>query len=114
VPDAFIQRFLDDPRSREALSWFRSAEPDTRTLGELPTTAASIALVEGAYAAGVAKVIAVEIEDYPENTGKLVLEMPDKERARARASAWAARIAEGQGFDAEVDTGQSHIFVMLD
>jgi hypothetical protein len=48
------------------------------------------------------------------DTGKLVLEMPEGEAARAGAFAWAARIAQGQGFDAEVDTGGSHLFVMLD
>lgn len=97
-----------------ALAWLRSAEPDVRTLGEMATTAEAIALVVAPLSTAVAKVIAVEIEAVTENTGRLVLEMPAHPATRATAFAWAARIAEEQGFHGEIDTGQWHLFVMLD
>jgi hypothetical protein len=113
-PNRLIERFIADPKSREARDWLRSSSGNT--LGELATTDASLALVEQAYAAGAAKVIAVEINEYPEgqNTGKLVLELPGTPAQRAVVFAWAADIAKTQGFDGEVDSGQTHLFVWLD
>jgi hypothetical protein len=116
MADSFIQRFLDDPSSREAREWLLSGEDNT--LGELEFNDESIALVEEAYAAGAHKVIAVEIDKYEDvplqNTGKLVIELPSEPAKRVTAFAWAGKIAESQGFEAEEDEGQSHVFLMLD
>ncbi|MGL4422893.1 MAG: hypothetical protein ACRCZF_19655, partial [Gemmataceae bacterium] len=71
-----------------------------------------------AYAAGAAKVLAVEIEEYPEdeaaNTSKLLIELPTEPSRRSGVFAWAGPIALGLGFDPEEDAGQSYLFVSLD
>jgi hypothetical protein len=90
------------------------------TLGELDSTKESLALVEQAYAAGAIQVTAVEIDNYPDfmggcqNTGRLVITLPDAPSERVEVLSWAGEIAEEQGFDAETDTGQRHVLVMLD
>ena len=112
----FIDRFLSDPATREAREWLASS--DGNTLGELPTADESRAVVEAAYAAGATRVLAVAIDEYPEdaaaNTGKLIVELPTEAGNRVGVFAWAARTAEELGFDAERDGGQSHLFVSLD
>ena len=118
MSDAFVERFLDSPNTKEALSWLRAAsESDFRSVGEHETTEESIALIEEVYDAGAAEVLAVEIDEYPDegqNTGKLVIKLPDDTNARQRVFAWVGEIAQSQGFDAEQDSGQSYLFVMLD
>jgi hypothetical protein len=56
----------------------------------------------------------IDREDDMENTGKLLIELPDDSTDRESVLAIAAKIAESQGFDAEPDTGQKYVFVMLD
>ena len=87
-----------------------------RSLGEHDSTEESIALVEELYAAGAAKVLAVDIDrdDDGDNTGKLLIELSDDSADRNTVLTIAGKIAESQGFDAESDTGQRHVFVMLD
>ncbi len=118
MSDEFVQRFLNAPNTQEAKSWLcGGSESDFRSVGELETNRESIALVQQIYDAGATEVLAVEIDDYPgegQNTGKLVIKLPDSAEARQRVFAWAGDIAESQGFDAEPDSGQSYVFVMLD
>ena len=111
----------------EAREWLRTGRKRgfaLVTLGELDSTEKSLALVEKAYAAGAVRVTAVEIVDYPafgsqnagklsQNTGKLVITLPDDPSERAEVLAWAGQIAEEQGFD-EVNDEGSYVFVMLD
>lgn len=76
----------------------------------------SIALADAVYKAGAAHVYAIEIDEYDQhqNTGKLVIELPDDASARKRVFAWAGKIAREQGFDPEREAGQRYVFVMLD
>jgi hypothetical protein len=86
------------------------------TLTDVPAIPESIALVQEIYDAGAVEVLAVEIDDYPDdgqNTGKLVIRLPNGEQ-RKGVFAWAGSAAEAQGFDPEQDMGQSYLFVMLD
>ena len=114
MSDAFFQKFLNDPASREARDWLKSGTGNT--LGELDSAEESLAIVDNAYAAGAIKVIAVEIDNYGEfqNTGKLIIELPKAAEKRASVFAWAAPIAESQGYDGEEDEGQPYLFLMLD
>jgi hypothetical protein len=115
--DDFVNRFLDSPDTAEALAWLAGAtRKKPRTLGEDETTVGSIELVEELYAAEARQVLVVEIDRYDEgeNTGKLVIELPDNAQDREMLFGIAGKIAEAQGFDAEPDNGQKYLFVMLD
>jgi MORN repeat variant len=114
---AAIEELLASPESKEALAWLKVGAPASRTLGELPTHKESVGLVTELYSLGAAKVTAVEIHRYEtgeENTGKLVITLPADISGRDRIFAWCARKAEELGFDPETETGQQHLFVMLD
>jgi hypothetical protein len=116
---SFCETLISKPDAKEAREWLQSARKRRFTLGELDSTQKSLALVEKAYASGAVRVTAVEIVEYPEmgggqNTGKLVIELPDAGSNRAKVLAWASKIAEEQGFDALSDTGERYVFVMLD
>ena len=117
MSDDFIRERLEDPNSKkaEALGWLK-ASGGKNTLGELATTEESIALVQTAYEAGAEEVLAIEIErcGKEETTGKLIVKLPTDKMARKRVIDWCGRQAEEQGYDPEEDTGQTHIFVMLD
>jgi len=117
----FICERLDDQDSKkaEALAWLKG-NGGRNTLGELPTNEESIALIEEAYHAGAEEVLAIEIDEYDEddgvheNTGKLIVRLPMESAARRRVLGWCGKQAEAQGYDAEDDEGQTHVFVALD
>jgi hypothetical protein len=113
----FASRFIGSPDTKEALEWLRGATPELfRSLGEHTSTGESIEWVENLYAAGAAKVLAVDIVRYDdgENTGRLLIELSDDTAERTTVLSIVGEIAVSQGFDAEVDRGQRHVFVMLD
>lgn len=123
MSDEFCQQFLGDPNTREVLAWLRGKPEGElfRTLGELGSTEESIALAQEIYDAGAVEVLAVEIDDYDEdddgggqNTGKLVVKLPDQPNARKRVFAWVNANSQSHGFDPEPDTGQNYLFTMLD
>ena len=115
--DPAVGEWLADPQTKEALQWLKEGPTLDRTLGELPTREASVKLVEKLYALGALKVWAVRIEssDPAEgNTGKLLIGLPMEKQSRQKLFRWAAKEARRHGFDPETDTGQQHLFVMLD
>jgi hypothetical protein len=115
--DEFVQQFIGTPETKEALDWLSGAtRKKPRMLGDDETTADSIQLVEELYAAGAVEVLAVEIVRYEEgeNSGKLVIELPQKAQDREMVFDIAGKIAESQGFDRDTDVGQKYVFVMLD
>jgi hypothetical protein len=115
--DAVALSFLRPDRNpREALSWLKAA-PRRRTLGELANTAVSVRLINQLYRAGAAKVWAVEIDSYPdgtENTGRLVIELPQDPAARKRVLAWVSHQSLSKGFNPGQDEGESFAYVRLD
>lgn len=118
MSDEFVQRFLDAPDTREALGWLKEDQTGMqRTLGEGLPAKESIQFVQAFYDAGAQQVLAVKIDDYGhgmENTGKIVIQLPDAPDQRAALLAKAGEIAQSQGFDAEPDNGQRYVFLMLD
>ncbi len=115
--DDFVQQFLNAPTTKEALGWLRAGtDEDFRSIGELETNEESISLVELIYNAGASEVLAVEIDEFPEgqNTGKLVVKLPDDSAKRKCILDWAGTISQQQGFDPEPDSGQQYVFLMLD
>jgi hypothetical protein len=112
-----IEELLNSGQSKEALAWLQGGKPEGRTLGELPTTATSIAMVEELYSLGATRVTAVDITDYDtgeQNTGKLIVSLPKESSARARVFEWCAEQVEQLGFEPERDVEQEHVFIMLD
>lgn len=112
-----IEDLIDPSRSKEALAWLLGGKPDSRSLGELPTTDASIHMVKELYSIGATTVTAVNIDNYDsgeENTGKLLVSLPEDSAARAKVLDWCAEWAEQLGFEPECDVGQERVFVMLD
>jgi hypothetical protein len=116
--DEFVKQFLGAPDTREVLEWLGST-PDSeyRSLGESGSTEDAIALAQKIYDAGAVEVLAVEIDEYEgvgQNSGRLVIKLPDQPEARRRVFAWAAANSESHGFDPYTDTGQRYLFSMLD
>ena len=116
--ERFIREMLEKPNKAEAFSWLDECTDDSfRTVGESETNEQSIDLIHEIYKAGAVEVTAVEIDKYPdgdENTGKLVITLPDEPEKRRRVLEWCSRISQVQGFAAHEDYGQRHVFVMLD
>ena len=116
--EKFIEKLLGKPNKAEALSWLSEASHESfRSVGELESNEVSLNLIQEIYKAGAVEVIAVEIDKYPdggENTGKLVIEMPQQAEARKRVLEWCNKVGEDQGFDPSEDYGQRFEFVMLD
>lgn len=116
--EEFIKELLDNPNKAEAFSWLdESTDESYRTVGVLETNEQSIDLIDEAYKAGAVEVIAVEIETYPDggqNTGRLVITLPEDVEARKRVFQWCEVQAQKLGFTAGEDVGQKHLFVMLD
>jgi hypothetical protein len=112
-----IERLIESPESKEALQWLQGGAPGSRTLGELNTTEASLSLTKELYSLGAVQVIVVEVDTYDsgeENTGKLVISLPEDQIVRARLFAWNAEHAREMGFDPDKDVGQKHLLLMLD
>jgi hypothetical protein len=122
MPSDFIQEFLDDPNIREAREWLSKAtEHDIRSLGESGSSEEARRLIDEIYKAGAAEVLVVDIDEDEideqrvlQNSGRLVIKLPESPAEREPLFAWAACNSESHGFDADEDTGQSHLFVMLD
>ena len=121
--DKWYESLISTPNAKEARQWIRTCRKRgfaMVTLGKLDSMDESLALVEEGYAAGAVRVTAVEIEDYPDimggmqTTSRLVVTLPDAPAKRVKTLAWAGKVAEEQGFDAETDIGQRYLFLFFD
>ncbi len=116
--ERFVQELLANPNKAEAHSWLdESSDESFRNIGVLESNEKSLDLIQEIYRAGAVEVIAVEIDKYPdggENTGKLVIVMPEGPEERRRVLEWCSKISEEQGFATHEDFGQRHEFIMLD
>lgn len=116
--EKLIEELLAKPNKAEALSWLdESTDESYRTVGELETNEQSIDLIDQAYKAGAVEVIAVDIDEYPDgrqNTGRLVVVLPDVHELRKQVFAWCENQANRLALTAGEDVGQRHVFVMLD
>ena len=116
--EQFLVDLLEKPNRAEALPWLKeSSEASYRTVGELKSNDESLALVNDALMAGAVEVVAVEICTYPDgsqNTGKLVIKLPDYPATRKQVLEWANQFSAALGLESENDFGQRHTLVMLD
>ncbi len=109
--DKFCKQLLKQGDPQELRSWIKS-DP-SNTLGLLQTNKRSVHFVEKIYTLGAVKAYGVEIDGL-DDTGKLVVELPEKAEQRKELFKWAARIARREGFDPTKDEGQRFLFVMMD
>lgn len=114
----FLDELLRKPDHADAIPWLKeSTAASDRTLGEIGTSEESLDLVAEAFDAGAVEVIAVEIVTYPDgsqNTGKLVVELPEDPISRERVLTWCNELGKRLGLDPESDFGQRNTLVMLD
>ena len=113
-----MKRLLDNPAKAEARSWLQaSSSKSLHTLGEMENTEDSVALVNEIYETGATEVLAVEIGSSPDgvqNTGKLLVRLPDEPKARRKVLAWCNEQNGHEGFDPDHDFGQEQVLVGLD
>lgn len=123
VADALPLRLLEGPDVREALVWLEESREPSRSLGaanSVPVFASqdeSLDFIKKLYSLGAVAVHAVEIDGGPDedqNSGKLVVELPQDTQCRKKLLQFSNRLARGHGFEPDPDGGQRYIFMMLD
>jgi hypothetical protein len=100
----------------EALSWLKSgADPSHRNLAEWSNDE-SIRVVQQVYDAGAKEVWAVAFDRNPlyESINTLIVSLPEDPMARHGVFRWAGAQAQRDGFTADEDYGQSHLYVWFD
>jgi hypothetical protein len=111
--DAFCRSLLKRGKKTKAETWIKSK---THTLGEL-THAKSRNLIDRLFERGAKRVYLCDIDAYDngaENTGHLVIELPDDSSRRRLLFREVKRMASPQGFRGELDNGQCYLYVALD
>ena len=111
----FIKHFLTSKKS-EALDWLRGGSDGSfRNLGEMESHE-SVEFVERLYDLGAEKVLAVEIEEYPEGatSGNLIVQLPADDVKREQLFSFEREHAESHGFEGTPDEGQEYLYFKLD
>ncbi|HSK42910.1 MAG TPA: hypothetical protein VLA83_03370 [Candidatus Binatia bacterium] len=111
--DRFCRDLMAIETCAEAPAWIKT---HNHTLGEMDH-AASCRLVNKLMRLAGIRIFACKIDDYGEqgqNTGHLVIELPQSKELRPRVFRALARIAEQRGFSGDPDDGQSYAYVKLD
>jgi hypothetical protein len=117
VSDDLPRTLLAGTGVREALNWLLESREPSRSLGEATTQEDSLKLVKKLYSLGAVAVHAVEIDGLAtgdQNSGKLVVELPDDPERRKKLFRFSNRNARKLGFDPDPDGGQRYLFMMLD
>jgi antitoxin component YwqK of YwqJK toxin-antitoxin module len=123
VSDDLPLELLAGPHVREARAWLEETSEPSRSLGaaeSVPVYASrpeSLKFVKKLYRLGAVAVHAVEIDgaaDEDQNSGKLVVQLPDDPEQRTKLLQVSNRMAKRLGFEPDPDTGQRYIFMMLD
>ncbi|MGC1273098.1 MAG: hypothetical protein WBC44_05285 [Planctomycetaceae bacterium] len=111
--DEFCLKLMSRGKCADAVEWVRSKN---HTLGER-NPAGSRRLVQRFTSLDCPKVFACEIDvevDGNENTGHLVVELPQEPSARSKTLKAIARIAAQQGLQGDSDDGQQYAYIKLD
>lgn len=111
--DLFCASLMEKGRRADAVEWIQS---EGRTLGVMDETA-SRQLIASLTKLGARAVHACEIRSRPdgeENTGHLVVELPNAEAARRSLLRKIAGLARKQGLKGDRDVGQRYAYVKLD
>lgn len=108
---------LQGSRVREALAWLQESRQPSRSLGEATGQDQAIQLITKLYSLGAVTIHAVQINGDPaedQNTGHLVIELPQEQKQRRKLLRFCGRLARAAGFDPEPDLGQRYMLVTLD
>lgn len=111
--NAFCESILAKGKRADAESWIESKN---HTLGEY-SRAKSRNLIMKLKRIGAKTVYACDIDCYDddqENTGHLVVELPDDTATRKAVLKEVDRLASQQGFHGDLDNGQRYSYVRLD
>jgi hypothetical protein len=115
--EAYYNKLFSEHQMVDALQWLIEPDVPERTLGECTRPEDSVELVKDFYILGAVKVWTFDIDGAPDeeqNSGKLVIQLPEDSRKRKKILEKCNGIATVKGFDAESDYGQKYTFVMLD
>ncbi len=111
--DEFCRERISAGTCLDAQIWLRSGN---HTLGEM-NQAESRRLLSRLARYGAVRILACQIDDYGEqgqNTGHLVIELPNEDTPRMKLLKAIARIAELRGFSGDADDGQDYAYFKLD
>ena len=111
--DDFCNRLMSRGKQSEVREWIKDKN---HTLGEMDWPR-SKRLVDKLISLGCVNVYACEIGSYDngmENTGHLVVELPDKKAERKIILKTIDKLAREQGYDGPFDDGQRFAYVKLD
>jgi hypothetical protein len=111
--DAFCRSLLEKGKCAEISIWLASPE---HTLGEL-SYAKSQNLIAKLLKAGAKHLYACDVDQYDdggENTGHVVIELPDSAVARNAVLREVGRLAAKQGLRGDCENGQRYTYVKLD
>ena len=111
--DDFCLRMIDAGRQAAAQAWLEARE---HSLGEL-SWKRSRALVAKLHRLGARAIHVCQIRAYPdgtENSGNLVVEMPNEPAKRKSLLKEIDRLAREQGYEGDMDDGQRYSYVKLD
>jgi hypothetical protein len=115
--DDLARAILARQGAHEALSWLKDDSTPECSLGEASTINDSIALVESLYRAGAVRVWVFDVRGsgaVGQNSGRLLVELPNDAKPRQMLLSECSKIGAEQGFSAEVDYDQQYVVLMLD
>jgi hypothetical protein len=111
--DAFCSSLMERGKCSEVREWIKSKN---HTLGERNWTSSNN-LVNKFVSLGCVNIYACEIDSYGdgnENTGHLVVELPQNNLERKKIFKKIDNLAREQGYDGPFDNGQQFAYVKLD
>ena len=115
--DEMEKSIIASGNAREAMSWLTEVNVPERSLGECSSSETSVELIQELYNLGAIKVWVFDIDGgstEEQNSGRLIVELPNEPQKRTLLLAKCAKIGSESGFDAEPDTGQQYTLLMLD
>lgn len=115
--DAYYETLFTANKMTEVLSWLTEIGAPERTLGECARPQDSIELIKDLYVLGSVKVLTFDIEgaeDEEQNSGKIVIELPNDPRKREKILEKCSEINAAKGFDKDCEMGQKYVLVTLD
>ena len=111
--DTFCRSMLKKGKTAHAEAWIKSAK---HSLGEL-SHSKSCKLIDKLTQLGATQLHVCDIDEYgngEENTGHIVIELPDDAKTRKALFREVGRLASKQGFQGEFDNGQQYAYIGLD
>jgi hypothetical protein len=112
--DTCAKKILETRDVHEARAWLTEVSDPERTLGEDTDGKASRNIAEAFYKAGAKHVWVFDVNEADQNSGRLLVELPDAPDERKATLKVCNRWATKLGFNREKDMGQHYVMVMLD